>query len=73
VTSPNPLVDARALLSLTSELHQANNRVESAKVSVEQKDRWQRRLASIAEGASADLERAHGQLHRFVATLDRSL
>jgi hypothetical protein len=73
VTSFKPLLDASALLALTSELHQVNNRVESAKVSIEQKARWQRRLASIAEGATADLDKAHTQLRRFVGTLDRSL
>ncbi len=73
MTSPDPLLDASALLALTSELHAVNERLEATKVSAEQKSRWQRRLASIAEGATADLDKAHTQLRRFVATLDRSI
>lgn len=68
-----PLVDADALLSLTAELRALRTRVDEADVSDEQRQRWQRTLGGIAEGAANDLEKARAQLHRFAAQIDRTL
>lgn len=66
-----PLVDADALLSLTAELRAVRSKVDDADVSDEQRQRWQRTLGAIAQGATADLEKARGQLHRLAAQVDR--
>lgn len=68
-----PLVDAAALLSLTAELRSVRERIDEADVSDEQRQRWQRTLGGIAEGATRDLENARAQLHRFSAQIDRTL
>lgn len=73
MTQPEPLVDADALLTLTGELRVLRDRLEDAAVSEDQRQRWQRTLGAIAEGASNDLERATGQLRRFAAQVDRAL
>lgn len=69
----DPLVDADALLALTRELRAVRERVDEADVSDEQKQRWQRTLGAIAEGATNDLDNATGQLRRFAAQVDRAL
>ena len=69
----NPLVDADALLALTRELRAVRERIEGAELTEEQRQRWQRTLGGIAEGAAADIERATAQLRRFSAQVDRSL
>ncbi len=67
------LVDADRLLSLTQRLREVHERVAQARVSAEQKARWQRRLVAITEAATPNLDRAEQQLIRFVAELDRAL
>ena len=67
------LVDADALLRVTELLTGLRDRVEAADVSDERRLRWQRRLAAVADGAQADLERAEAQLRRFTGELDRVL
>lgn len=64
-------IDANALLSFTSDLHVIRQRVEGARVSSEQRHRWQSRLAAISRGAADDLQRAITQLRRMSADLDR--
>lgn len=66
------LVDVDALLDLTTQLHVVRARVERAAVGDDRRRRWQHTLAAIAEGATQDLDRARGQLRRFVAQLDRA-
>lgn len=66
------LVDADALLGLTAQLRAARARVERAAVGADRRRRWQYTLAAIAEGATQDLDRAHAQLRRLVAQLDRA-
>lgn len=73
MTHSDPLVDVDALLALTSELRALQSRIESADVTDEQRQRWQRTLGAIAEGATNDLERATGQLRRFAAQVERAL
>lgn len=73
MTPSDPLVDADALLTLTGELRVLRDRLEGAAVSEDQRQRWQRTLGAIAEGATKDLERATGQLRRFAAQIDRAL
>lgn len=73
MTQKEPLVDASALLALTGELREVQQRVERAKVSDEQRSRWQRRLLGIATAAQEDLTRASQALHRFEHELDRQL
>jgi len=73
VSQQEPLVDADALLALTSELRALRERVDGADVSDEQRQRWQRTLGAIAEGATSDLDKATGQLRRFSAQIDRAL
>lgn len=70
---PDPLVDADALLALTGELRGLRERIEGAAVTEEQRQRWQRTLGGIAEGAAADIERATAQLRRFAAQVERAL
>ncbi len=67
------LVDAGALLSLAAELRELADRLESAAIGDEQRQRWQHTLGAIAEGATGDLERARAQLRRLAATVDRAL
>lgn len=70
-TGSGGLVDAHALLAFTEQLHVVHGRVDGAAVSEEQRRRWQVRLAAISEGATVDLLRAHAQLRRLDADLDR--
>ncbi len=72
MSPPDPLLDADALLALTAELRQVSKRIDESGASEDQRLRWQRHLAGIAEGAGGDFEKAHAQLRRFVATLDRT-
>lgn len=67
------LVDARRFLEVTTKLHDLYSRVDGARVSADQKGRWQRRLIAITDAAKDDLDRAEGQLLRFSAELDRHL
>ncbi|MBW3561960.1 MAG: hypothetical protein KY437_05635 [Actinobacteria bacterium] len=67
------LVDARRFLEVTAQLRDLYSRVDGARVSTEQKGRWQRRLIAITDAAKDDLDRAEGQLVRFSAELDRHL
>ncbi len=69
----DPLIDADALLALTRELRAVRERVDQADVSDEQRQRWQRTLGGIAEGATTDLDKATGQLRRFSAQVERAL
>ena len=71
MAEPESLVDADALLSLTAELRAVRSRVDEADVSAEQRQRWQRTLGGIAQGAAGDLEKARAQLRRFAAQVDR--
>lgn len=67
------LLDARRFLELTEHLRDLYDRVDTAKVSAEQKGRWHRRLIAITDAARDDMDRAEGQLVRFTAELDRHL
>lgn len=72
-TGPTPgLVDADRFLSLTQRLREVHERVAQARVSAEQKARWQRRLLAITDAATRNLDRGEQQLTRFVAELDRA-
>lgn len=73
MSDEEPLVDADLLLSLAAELRELAARLEDAAIGDEQRHRWQHTLGAIAEGATADLERARGQLRRLAATVDRAL
>lgn len=64
-------VDGDLLMQFTGRLHDVRDRVDAARVSSEQRSRWQSRLAAISRGAAEDLERAAGQLHRMAVDLDR--
>ena len=64
-------VDGDLLMRFTGRLHDVRHRVDGARVSAEQRGRWQNRLVAISRGAADDLERAAGQLHRMAAELDR--
>ena len=66
------LVDAGDLLALTDRLRAARASIEEAAVSPDQRARWQRTLASIAEGATRDIGRAAEQLHRLEAQVERA-
>ena len=66
------LVDAEELLALTGRLRAVRQRIGEASVSVDQRARWHRTLASIAEGATTDIGRAGQQLHRLEAQVDRA-
>lgn len=65
------LVDADTLLALTGELRTLRTRLDEADVSDEQRQRWQRTMGAIAEGATTDLDRARAQLRRLTAQVDR--
>lgn len=67
------LVDADRFLMLADRLRELHARIEDAKVSSEQRARWQRRIISITNAAKTDLARADDQLVRFTAELDRHL
>ncbi|HEX2029022.1 MAG TPA: hypothetical protein VHF25_13585 [Nitriliruptorales bacterium] len=67
------LLDAERFLALTDGLRELHERVESARVSAEQKARWQRRIVAITNAAKEDLDRADEQLRRFSGELDRQL
>lgn len=67
------LVDADRFLTVAEQLRELHARVEEAKVSSEQKARWQRRIIAITNAAKTDLSRADDQLVRFTAELDRHL
>lgn len=67
------LVDADRFLTLADQLRELHARIEDAKVSSEQRARWQRRIISITNAAKTDLSRADDQLVRFTAELDRQL
>lgn len=67
------LVDADLLLSLTAELRDLAERLEDAAIDAERRQRWQHTLGAIAQGATADLERARAQLRRLAAKVDRAL
>lgn len=64
-------LDAEAVLAFTGRLKSLRGRVDDAKVSDEQRHRWQTQLAAISSGAAEDLERATAQLHRLEAAVDR--
>lgn len=64
--------DAGAVLGLADRLRSLRARVDDARVSDEQRRRWQTRLAAISAGASGDLERATAQLGRLEADVDRA-
>lgn len=65
------LVDAKDFLRFTTRLREVHERVDAARVSPEQKRRWQRRLMSLAVAGQRDLADAKEQLHRFAAEVDR--
>lgn len=67
------LVDADDFLALTGRLRRIHHRLDEARISDEQRSRWQRRLISITEVAGRDLGRAEEQLNRFEHDLDRQL
>ena len=69
----DPLVDADALLALTSELRSLRARLDDADVTDEQRQRWQRTLGAIAEGGTSDIEKARAQLRRLAARVDRAV
>lgn len=65
--------DAQQVLSFTARLKDLRGRVEETAVSVEQRRRWQSRLAAISAGASNDLDRASAQLGRLEADVERGV
>lgn len=65
------MVDADDFLGFTTRLREVHGRVDAAKVSREQKGRWQRKLISIADVGHRDLEQASDLLRRFESELDR--
>lgn len=67
------MVDAEAFLRLSARLSQVRDRLDDDAVTDEQRRRWSRRLAGIAEDAHADLARAEQQLARLVVDVDRHL
>lgn len=66
------LVDAHDLLSLTSELREARERIARARVSDVHRRRWRRRLAAIAEVAPGDLGDALGRVRRLTEDVERA-
>lgn len=66
-------LDAEALLALTSELRSLRARLDDADITDEQRQRWQRTMGAIAEGATTDLDNARAQLRRLAARVDRAL
>lgn len=73
VSQQDPLVDADALLALTSELRSLRARLDEAGVTGEQRKRWQHTMAAIAEGATTDVDNARAQLRRLAARVDRAV
>ena len=71
VQPPDPLVDADALLALTSELRSLRTRLNEADLTDEQRQRWQHTMGAIAEGAPTDVDKARAQLRRLSARVER--
>jgi hypothetical protein len=67
------MLDVRDFLGFTTRLREVHERVDAAKVSREQRSRWQRKLIGIADAGQRDLEEAAEQLRRFASELDRRL
>lgn len=65
------MVDADDFLGFTTRLREVHERVDGARVSREQKGRWQRKLISIADAGHRDLDQASELLRRFESELDR--
>jgi hypothetical protein len=80
VRAPDPandnssgMLDADGFLAFAARLRAAHGLLENARVSDEQRGRWQRRLIAITEAARRDLDRAGSQLARFESDLERQL
>jgi phytoene/squalene synthetase len=69
----NGMMDATAFLAFNTRLKDLRDRVDAAKVSGEQRARWQRKLIAVSDAGARDLDRATTQLSRFEAEVDRSL
>lgn len=67
------MLDADDFMGFTERLRAVHGRVDAARVSREQKGRWQRKLLSITDAAQRDLDDATDLLRRFEAELDRRL
>lgn len=67
------MLDADDFMGFTERLRAVHVRVDGAKVTREQRSRWQRKLLSITDAAKRDLDDAVEQLRRFEAELDRRL
>lgn len=65
------MVDADDFMGFASRLREVHARVDAAKISREQKGRWQRKLISIADVGHRDLDQASELLRRFESELDR--
>lgn len=65
------MVDAEAFLGFAGRLRDLHARVDSARITDETRQRWQNRLAAIADAGRDDLDRAQDLLRRFEAELDR--
>ncbi len=67
------MVDADDFLGFTERLRAVHLLVESARISREQRSRWQRKLLSITDAAQRDLADGGEQLRRFELELERRL
>ncbi|MBW3619611.1 MAG: hypothetical protein KY461_05150 [Actinobacteria bacterium] len=65
------MVDADDFLGFATRLREVHGRVDGAKVSREQRGRWQRKLIMIADVGHRDLGQASELLRRFESELDR--
>lgn len=66
------LVDADDLLSLTTELRDALERIARARVSDARRRRWRGRLAAIAELGSGDVGEALGHVRALTEDVERA-
>ncbi|MFP5310720.1 MAG: hypothetical protein ACLGIR_14210 [Actinomycetes bacterium] len=66
-----PPLDASAVLALAARLRGLHAAVDTARVTDDQRRRWQRRLGAIAEAGGSDLTRAEELLDRFTSELAR--
>ena len=66
-------VDVRVFLDVNDRLRAAFAELGHARLSAAQRSRWRRRLVDITVAATADLERACGQLDRYEADFQREI
>ncbi len=66
-------IDAVRFVALSEGLRDAFDRVASAKLTADQRARWQRRLLAITTAAQADVPKAQDQLQRYDADWAREV